>query len=411
MWIRGLLIVALQIAFLQEEPDRETYDDGCVRSECRHDTDGRKHGPWTAYHPNGKKLQTGTFFHGVPDGIWNDFDKTGRLALRRKYERGRILEVRGFDDGGYPPYQIQFPKGGPILTVPGSKGPEPLFRRKKDDIIAKLAELEGKGSTGEAFSSMPSATKPYVAGKLDAGYQADAMRHVTAYRWLCGLSTDLALDPVKSESCQHACVLLSALGEGLSHTPAKAPGMDAAFFKKGYEGANRSNLHQGQASVRAAIDGFMDDSDATNIDRVGHRMWILAPDLKKTGFGMADGIVAMWVAAAPPSAAADFIRYPAPGLFPAAYFKSTAAWNCLVPEGKYQVSGLDVKAWTLDDDYAPREQLEVGDLHVDKSNLIFRPTLPTDLAGLRVLIRISGVKQGKVEKPIVYIVEFFDGAR
>ena len=71
--------------------------------------------------------------------------------------------------------------------------------------------------------------------------------------------------------------------------------MPREFYDKAFEGASTSNLHQGQDNLADAVAGFVFDSDERNIDRVGHRRWILSPGLREVGFGYAKGFVALKV--------------------------------------------------------------------------------------------------------------------
>jgi hypothetical protein len=82
-------------------------------------------------------------------------------------------------------------------------------------------------------------------------------------------------------------------------------------------------------SLPHSVDSYMDDSDPSNIDRVGHRRWCLNPELRKTGFGSADGFHAMWSmddsGKAPKGLAAVF--YPPRGYVPIDMFAAGRAFS------------------------------------------------------------------------------------
>ena len=52
-------------------------------------------------------------------------------------------------------------------------------------------------------------------------------------------------------------------------------------------------LAQGRIACQS-VRADMDDSDARNIDKVGHRAWCMNPHMTQTGFGTVDRFSAMW---------------------------------------------------------------------------------------------------------------------
>ena len=78
----------------------------------------------------------------------------------------------------------------------------------------------------------------------------------------------------------------------------------------------------------------MDDSDASNIDGVGHRRWQLNPVLGKVGFGFAlgEGGYGAYTAEkvmdkSGSGCAYDFISRPASGNFPEELMAGRTAWS------------------------------------------------------------------------------------
>ena len=103
----------------------------------------------------------------------------------------------------------------------------------------------------------------------------------------------------------------------------------------------------------------MDDSDSSNIDRVGHRRWLLNPPLQKTGMGYAnartDTFVFDWSRVSAVSYGA--IRWPCAGPFPVEMFSAGTAWSITLNPDRYDwTSGghtvtmrrvRDGRTWTL----------------------------------------------------------------
>lgn len=69
-----------------------TWPDGTIRARGRLDTDGRRHGLWTTWHPNGAKESEAHFRHGERDGPWASF-----LAKERPFQVGTLRN--GLEEG------------------------------------------------------------------------------------------------------------------------------------------------------------------------------------------------------------------------------------------------------------------------------------------------------------------------
>ena len=126
-----------------------------------------------------------------------------------------------------------------------------------------------------------------MPGKLNQAYVQDGVNMANFVRYLAGLNDDLVQDAALNEQAQYGAVLLAASNQ-FTHTPTKPADMDNAFFEIGEKSTSSSNLFLGLTSTSDMVLGYMSDSDASNIDRVGHRRWILNPPLKKVGFGYAN---------------------------------------------------------------------------------------------------------------------------
>ncbi len=54
---------------------------------------GLRVGPWTQYHPNGFKAAEGEFVDDKRDGVWNEWDDSGKFFARRRYKDGLLHGV------------------------------------------------------------------------------------------------------------------------------------------------------------------------------------------------------------------------------------------------------------------------------------------------------------------------------
>ena len=135
---------------------------------------------------------------------------------------------------------------------------------------------------------------PYSAGKVRREVLTEALDELNYIRSLIGVPS-VTLNDDYNNRAQHGAVLLDALNM-LSHTPGRPSDMSEAFYKLAYDATSHGNLSMGQKSVNGKVSGnmsptmavqqCMDDSDSSNISRVGHRRWLMNPRMKKVGFGV-----------------------------------------------------------------------------------------------------------------------------
>ena len=120
-----------------------------------------------------------------------------------------------------------------------------------------------------SYTTAPSTTQPYAAGELKQEVLEDALAMMKRVRFLAGLSTDITLDSSYTQQAQ-AASLVNAVNGSLSHSPSKPDGMDETLYKLGKQGAGSSNIALGYSTLASAVlNAWMEDSDSSNIDRVG----------------------------------------------------------------------------------------------------------------------------------------------
>lgn len=183
----------------------------------------------------------------------------------------------------------------------------------KNEIINKIKELDIDISGYDSYSKSYSLDN-FTLGEMDSKSQNKALALINLYRYIAGLSSDVTLNSEYSEYAQAASLINAANGK-LSHYPDKPAGMSDELYEKAYYGDGRCNIASGFDSVRSAtIYGWMDDSYANNIDRVGHRRWILNPEMKQTGFGSVESYSSMYSfdASREGNFTGDYVAWPAP---------------------------------------------------------------------------------------------------
>lgn len=261
------------------------------------------------------------------------------------------------------------------------------------------------------YAVEPSTKTPYSAGRLSDATQQSALKMLNQMRYIAGIDANVTLDAKYCEEAQ-AATLVNAINGELSHYPEQPAGMDYPLYKLGLEGASSCNLGLGHGSLHSAIiHGWMNDGDSKNIDRIGHRRWILNPNMGKTGFGVTDAFFAVY--------AHDYsnnntcytnVTWPAQNM-PLDYFGSSYPWsvstgnredeNCVQVELTRE---SDQKVWRFGKNVSG-STFYVSNSGYGKSGcIIFRPQDVDYEDGDVFTVRITGLKDGE----LTYKVNFFD---
>ena len=164
----------------------------------------------------------------------------------------------------------------------------------KEEIANYMAEHEFDVYADDEYDEEPSDSAPYAYGKLSDETLMNALNIVNVIRYTAGLQ-EVQLDNSLSRVSQAACVVNSANGV-LSHFPTKPDDMDDDFYKDGYTGASQSNLCMGYGSLaNGVLNAWTSDGDSKNRTVVGHRRWILYPQMGVTSFGACKNFNSMYV--------------------------------------------------------------------------------------------------------------------
>lgn len=316
----------------------------------------------------------------------------------------------------------------PEQTELRHSGSTTLEKLSKEEIVQLLNQASST-LPNPVLTKEPSIQAPYTTGAVDHQALEAAAQRLNVLRRLAGVP-QVQLDDRLSENAQYGAVLLAHLGS-LNHTPSKPSDMDNSFYQKAYEATSTSNIAAGM-DLLESVDMFMQDSDARNVERVGHRRWQLNPELGRVGFGCAqnpDSIYRDFVTEKVTDTSGsgcdyDFIGWPASGNFPNYLdsFDANTAWSVVLNPDDYQVptqSGLvvtlvrqsDGKTWTLDGKASYTPAASGRYLNVETSGvgncIIFRPDGVTKYEGV-YQVTIDGLKDrsGKAVD-FTYQVDFF----
>jgi hypothetical protein len=422
--------LALCAAAASQQEVVETWPDGSVRERFAVDADGRRDGAyerfredgsvelrglylrgersgtWTGFAPDGRRTVVETFRHDQLDGRRETFHPDGALAQRAVWRRGLLdgaFEEHAAD--GVRSRTGRYADGELHGTVQVSAGRRTLSRQTwVRGELARLDDIDrpfpvARHALLETLAAILAEPDPPVAADGDpkAPRRAAALRRLMAYRHLCRLAyAELELVPEWNDLCDAAAEVCAANG-GLSHDPPRPPGMDEERYRQGHLGASRSNLSGG--GMVGSVDAYMDDSDPSNIDRIGHRRWCLNPAMRKTGFGEHEGYSAMWSMDGSGSApkGMEAVLYPPPGWVPVDMFGPRRAWSvALLRGGSPRADQLAARVRRLDEDWVPTgEPLALDWLNVAGGGYggapcaVFRPVGIEVRPGIRYLAELS----------------------
>ena len=402
----------------------EKYDSGQLKSHYAIDAKGIKSGSYTLYAEDGKRIERGTYKNGDLDGARQTFYPNGNAKLQESYRKGRLDgPLTEFDEKGNPIRSARFNNGVPLEDRTMIDGLL-VYPRSAAMISAELDRIrQTKIETLRAATPIPSHEGTNDSEKD----REDAVRRLMEYRYLSYVPySGMALDPVFDAHDEAAAAILAKIGK-LDHTPAN-PGWPEDRYKFAYKGTSSSNIFQsgGAAQCVNSVNAYMDDSDSSNIDRLGHRRWCLNPRMGKVGFGSCQGFSAMWSmdTSRKDVPSFDFIAYPGPGVYPSTHFGDRHAWSISVNELKYgkpPAKGLKVTIVPIEIQRDKNKIAPAGkpfDLDYDAVDLagygipnciIFRPAGLKLTPGQAYLVDVAGLKSNNGRPGVLrYVVEFYN---
>lgn len=274
--------------------------------------------------------------------------------------------------------------------------------------------LKASGATPEnpvTYKEKPSIKTPYKAGCLTDETLNSAIKMLNQVRYIAGISYNVSLNDEANAKTQ-AASLVNSVNDTLSHTPEKPTDMEDALYQLGAKGAGSSNLGAGYDTINSSIvNGYMDDGDSSNIDRVGHRRWVLNPKMSATGFGYCEGYTALYAFDSNNKTASEYgVAWPAQTI-PTDYFGVNYPWSISMG---YEVNqdSVQVKLVRLSDNRTWNFSSSSADGYFNVNNdgygqtgcIIFRPdNIETYANGDKFQVTITGLNT-----PVSYQVSFFD---
>ncbi|MDA3961777.1 MAG: CAP domain-containing protein [Planctomycetota bacterium] len=306
MAIRTLFLIMLlaPLPLLAATYDETAHPDGSVHYKIKLDREGRRHGKFVIYHPGGEagakgaKAEVGAYRAGELHGVVTRFDTDGTVLSEAMWVNGQCML--------------------------------PITERL---LAHRLKQIEAEAQ--RAVAALPADDQ---RPRPDAKILAAVLARTNHYRLLCGLDTDVVLDANYIHQGQCAAEVCAALGK-LDHHPKSNPGLSDDRWQAGRTGCGKSNLAMGRTGA-GAVDMWIDDSDKSNRDRIGHRRWMLWPELERMGYGESGRYSAAHVIDGKGSSSADVpaVRFPPAGLMPVAMFAPHYCWHIAPDPKRYEVA-------------------------------------------------------------------------
>jgi uncharacterized protein YjdB len=309
----------------------------------------------------------------------------------------------------------------------------------KEDIIARWDALRPIGS-GTAFATEPITAGPgYASGALNGPTLGNGANTWNFARWLAGLN-DVGITDASNQLMAKGA-LLNAINDTLTHTPSLPGDMlpTDPIWLDGQAACGQANLYSGSpvsmyndtSLMSNSVQTWLNDSDEYNVTSLGHRRWMLYPQLATSGFGGAYSgnwlYTACQVSGTPLSSAPTpaTVSWPAPGYFPIEFFAGGQAWSVSLGPG-YQAatSGISVTMAETDDGTRASGGSEsftsfstsgtkIFTVSTDgfgtPNCVIFRPSTLVPGVGKAYRVTVSGLRLsgGAAAPDLVYDVAFF----
>ena len=272
------------------------------------------------------------------------------------------------------------------------------------------------------FDAQPSLTAPYSPGALSAATQQELQNCLNCIRYTAGLPADLTVKPEYSELAQ-AASLVNCLNGMLDHAPAKPAGMSEPMFRLAVLGAGGGILSRGRSAFcRSIVEGLMGDSSDKNIPTLGHRRWILNPELLYTGFGQAENFYTVYINDfnRQEKFTGDYIAWPPPNMPYYLYGKSGRYAMTVSLGDAYDTADIskvsaEIRSEMLDKTWHLDGSCTDFDYYLTVNNQLFGTgnsliIYPGELfpENDSVTVSISGITKNGEPAPITYSIQFFD---
>lgn len=225
-----------------------------------------------------------------------------------------------------------------------------------NEVINKWTTLKPT-FRGNIFDVEPNIKAPYNQGKVNSSYLNDTLNYLNFARYLAKLEP-VQLDSNLTNKAQYGA-LITTVNDELKHTNIKHPSdMSDDIYEQGEEATSTSNLCGGKV-FGSILECLNDNNNLMGNDNIGHREWLLDPEVTRIGFGTTSKYSAQCLPfdnfdtnVNKP----DYLAWPSEGAFPNSFIRRQAVWSIGLNKDVYNISNnvqikvtrlYDGKVWKL----------------------------------------------------------------
>lgn len=226
-----------------------------------------------------------------------------------------------------------------VLCIPGALAYE--TREEMRSAYQSLGIFPGD----TPYDRDPVVSAPYESGALNELALDEALDYLNFLRSLADLPA-VERSPIYDYQCQHGAVLLAAL-DYVDHNAPQPEDMDRNFYDSAHLATMSSNIAKFNwmrpTILREGIAYFARDDGDANLPVLGHRRWLLNPNMNATGFGLANSETGMSYVAmyahdlGRPEVEWSEIPWPTEGIFPVELMHGHLAWSVSLNPAIYDV--------------------------------------------------------------------------
>ena len=259
----------------------------------------------------------------------------------------------------------------------------------------------------EAFASMPNADlNKFNLGAVSNTAQEDALHIVNTARFASGIKNELTVGKKQAQFAQ-AASMVNRLNLQVDHFPGLPAGANSDLVK--YEnatiGAANSNLSSGFNLLDSVLEYLKDDLGDENQAEVGHRRWVLNPQVSQVGLGQADEFNAMFVNNDNYAGENANTVYAYPGETAISEFYSEGSSLSLMFGENFDLTNAQVEVKDLETGEVNKES------HVDES---FKGNVKAITfgygmnyqAGTKLQVKVTGVTKNGQDYPVEYTINY-----
>lgn len=278
----------------------------------------------------------------------------------------------------------------------GNSGAEPMCANATGDRKAQVC-ARWKCDRADRSEGVWTGDLLWCSAGDNLGGRARALKMVNLYRFLAQLP-EVIDDPARNQKAQKCALMMHANGQ-LEHAP---PSWWACHTADGAQAASQSSL--ASAPGVEAVDAYT--VDPGNPTSLGHRRWLLSPQLGPVGLGTTSQYSCLWVMGGTGTATRPWVAWPPPGPFPYAAFhldqvESVHSTGWSIQSDTIDLSGAQVR---LLEDGVERSVVtsSLDDNAGSAFAIRFAPVMAPE-AGRRYDVEVTGIAE-----PISYSVEVVD---